>query len=187
MRTRNSEYLDASERAAQWLITVRDKGKTIENLAHDHWLLYGLHAIAQAKNVVDSIYYNHALHISTAIIATQNTSFEGKEAIWNGGFGGNPRTTPAATRVEGLYAMHKMIVLKNDILDIRTLQKVRTAIIAGSEFLLRTQIDASKVSEYQLSDKSIGSFPDSFSFKNTRIDYTQHAISALLGYRDMYN
>jgi len=186
-RTENQRYLDAAEYAAEWLITVRDKGKTSSNLVHDHWLLYGLHAIGDAKGIVEDIYYKHAIKISSAIIASQNTTYTGGQFVWNGGFGASPRTTPAATRIEGLHAMYQMMEIRNDPRNKELVRDVKNAIILGSEFLFRTQITKTVIETNQLSEKSLGSFPNSLALNNTRIDYTQHAISALLGYRDIYN
>jgi hypothetical protein len=102
-----------------------------------------------------------------------------------GAFTRDGRTTPAATRLEGLVAA--LSFLREDGSDLR--KKVRRAIDRGTAFVLSTQVKsgdhagavpraAGKLS------KSHRDYSKSFNRQATevRIDYVQHALSAFIGY-----
>ncbi|KIE17646.1 hypothetical protein DS62_01655 [Smithella sp. SC_K08D17] len=52
---KNKEWLDTAEKAAHYLIMVRDGGKTPEELNQDHWLMYGLNELYRLSP--QKIYY----------------------------------------------------------------------------------------------------------------------------------
>ncbi|MGB7158101.1 MAG: hypothetical protein WBD40_08545, partial [Tepidisphaeraceae bacterium] len=59
-------WLDAAQRGAKYLITVRDGGVEPAELPHDHWLLYSLRRL-HAKHA-DPMYVEHAAAICRAIL-----------------------------------------------------------------------------------------------------------------------
>ena len=84
----NQGWIDAAHEGARWLITVRDAGVAIEDLDHDHWLLYGLREVY--SNKPDSLYVEHAKKIVQSIAAVQHRGKTKKQSDWNGGFRNPP-------------------------------------------------------------------------------------------------
>ena len=94
-------WLDTAEKGARWLITVRDGNLSDAELPHDHWLLYALNELYRERS--DVLYLNHALRLAEDTIApSQNLSPAYPD--WLGSYYQPPRSTPTATRSEGLYA-----------------------------------------------------------------------------------
>ncbi len=158
------KYLDAAERGADWLIQVRDKNKNIDNIAHDHWLLYGLNELYRLRP--NKIYLKHAWKIVDAIEKLQDEE---------GGFYNPPRSTPTATRSEALVSAYKLAVYSKTNSKTDQILKILDRAIA---FELRTQIT-------DKDSRAFGGFGESLTDSTVRIDFVQHNISALLGYREI--
>ena len=60
-------WMAHAHRGADWLIRVRDAGKTADTIAHDHWLLYALGELHRDRP--ERAYADHALLIAQAIVA----------------------------------------------------------------------------------------------------------------------
>jgi len=99
-----SKWLDAAELGAKYLITIRDGKKDDNELAHDHWLLYALNELYRFRP--NKMYFNHAMRLADVIINSQKTNTELRD--WVGSFYTPPRSTPTATRMEGLYAAYQL-------------------------------------------------------------------------------
>jgi rhamnogalacturonyl hydrolase YesR len=172
--TQDEQYDDAARRAALWLITVRDFGKPEHALPHDHWLLYGLNELNRHEH--DQLFVLHAQRIARAITAAQHRT--NVEASWVGGFYDPPSGTPTATRVEGLSAAHDLFIRNN----VNTAaENARQTIELGTVFMKRVYIDKEKAEEFSSPVDAYGGFMESLEDTEVRIDYVQHAISALLG------
>ncbi len=166
----------AAARAADWLIEVRDRGVAPHDLLHDHWLLYGLNELCKVS--CEPRYLDHARAIVASIEALQHSGASNPE--WDGGFYDPPRSTPTATRVEGAAAAHELFVRAGDR---EAAAQARRIVERGEAFLLRTQVDAARATQAGLSlEGAAGGFTESLDGYRIRIDYVQHAISALLGY-----
>lgn len=164
-----------AERGARWLITVRDAGRRIEELEHDHWLLYGLAELYAQKP--DELYLVHTRKLTDAILAFQHAT--PADHAWRGGFYNPPRSTPTATRVEGLMSAYTLFTRAGDsVYAARALEGVRR----GVGFLLQTQVTRERRERDSLSIKALGGFTGRLDDTKIRIDYVQHSISALLGY-----
>lgn len=173
----NEEWMDVAHKGALWLIEVRDGEKTINELEHDHWLLYGLNELYQHQE--DERYVEHAEKIVEAISASQHRGLIGEKANWNGGFYDPPRSTPTATRSEGLIASYKLFTQaqRTDLAE-RAFSVLEDAIA----FELSTQVTPVSRQRLSLSSRSLGGFYKGIGAYEIRIDYVQHNISALLGY-----
>jgi hypothetical protein len=169
-------WMGTAHSGAQWLIEVRDKGLPIEKLNHDHWLLYGLYELY--KDRPEDIYLDHARKITDAIVSSQHRDLTGAQELWNGGYYDPPRSTPTATRTEGLIAAYKLFLEAGDEEYAR--KALETAEL-GAEFQIRTQMTPAKTSFLKISTDAIGGFHESLTDYTIRIDYVQHNISALLG------
>jgi hypothetical protein len=170
---RNNEWLDTAEKAAGYLIYVRDGGKSTIQLSHDHWLLYGLNELYRLRP--HKIYYEHALKISSAILSAQRKDPAQDGA---GSFDTPARSTPTATRVEGLCAVYRLV---RDFGTKRELDLLFDGICLGIQFQLKTQVTNEMASDRKWPLRAVGGFQDSPDIPGIRIDYVQHNVSSLLG------
>ncbi len=101
----NPQYLDAARRASDWLIDVRDKGKDEKRLANDHWLMIALSYLYDATG--DERYVEHSLNLARTVKYQYDKNIPTSEEFidFRGGYYNPPRSTPAATRGEGLVAV----------------------------------------------------------------------------------
>jgi hypothetical protein len=174
----DSRYVAGAHRGAQWLITQRDRGKSIDELPHDHWLLYGLNEL-YAHTPLD-IYLVHTRLLTDAIMKAQNHNLVGADAQYNGGYYIPPRSTPTATRTEGLGAAYKLFVRAGDL---DRAQAVLEAMDAGVAFQMRTFISPLVQHQKGYTPRSVGGFCESLEVCRIRIDYVQHNLSALIAHR----
>ncbi len=179
-------WLQAAANALMYLARARQFAREVPA---DHWAL-----IATAKlitiPVTDDPFYSkellrqHAIQIVGTILKGQCMgSFP---RIFYGGFAGDGRVTPTATRIEGLIAARSFLPetwKKTVQLDL--------AIKRGVEFLLRAQITEGpfKGAFPRACAMMAEDNPQSEKFNRraseVRIDYVQHALSALIGYAKM--
>ncbi len=102
---RNPLWLETAVRGADWLIDTRDKGKDEKRLANDHWLMIALSYLYQYTK--DERYVTHSMNLARAV----EYQYEKNRKAWKkypdyqGGYYDPPRSTPAATRGEGLVAV----------------------------------------------------------------------------------
>lgn len=126
----------------------------------------------------------HAQTLARHLLGEQGAH---NDACALGAFTADGRTTPTATRLEGLAAMAPWLP-RTTAREIAEHQAVLRAVAAGVAFLQAAQLTSgparggfSRVSPRCLSDPSrtpIRAF-------EVRVDYTQHALSAFLGYRSL--
>ncbi len=180
----DTTWLDMAEKGAKWLINIRDMNKTRDDLDHDHWLLYALNDLYRFRP--DPLYLKHAFRITEAILHLQRQEPErehpdpdGAGSAWIGSYYTPPRSTPTATRTEGLVSAYHLARLAGDTLRAEQILK---GINLGIQFELRTQCDRKRSEEFRNPSRALGGFFESLDEYNIRIDYVQHNISALLGY-----
>ena len=166
-------WLDAAEKGARYLIEVRDRDLPISRLAHDHWLLYALNELYRLRP--DPLYLEHARRITNAILRHQNRRPQYRD--WLGSYYRPPRSTPTATRTEGLAAVYR---LERDFGDPEKAERILAAIRLGLRFQLQTQFQPESVLYLRDPQRSLGAFHRSLSSFEIRIDYVQHNISSLL-------
>lgn len=116
----------------------------------------------------------HALAVALGMVAEQRPGKAPQCAL--GGFGADGRTTPAATRLEGLLALLPFLPAGEHQ------TQIRKAVDAGMLFLLDAQLDDGPVkgafSRISPRCQSIDPRADEI-----RIDYVQHALAAMQAYR----
>lgn len=161
--TGDRTWLDAAHKGARWIIASR-KDVPVQELPHDHWLLYALRELA--RDAQEPMYIDHAKKLTEAIVAAQHQGLTGDRTDWNGGYYEPPRSTPTATRNEGLGAAYDLFMRAGEG---AYAQIAKDAMARGIEFTLRTQ------------DRN-GGFHESLDEYTIRIDYVQHNISALLAF-----
>ena len=154
------------------MITVRDNLADVE-LVHDHWLLYGLDELHRLRP--DPIYVTHAARVALVIVEAQNRTTPYPD--WQGGYFSPPRTTPTATRSEGLAAAYRIL---RDYGSQGSAGGLLEALRLGVEFQLQTQLREERVMYFDDPARALGGFTESLTDREVRIDYVQHNISSLL-------
>ncbi len=168
-------WLDAADRGARWLIEVRDVDLPRSELPHDHWLLYALNELYRARP--SPLVLEHAMAIARAIARSQNTGAEYPD--WRGSFYRPPRSTPTSTRIEGLNAA---FLLARDFGSNEDADIFRRTIDLAVRYLLQNQFRPEVAIHLPNPVRALGGFRADYNNYEIRIDYVQHAISALLGY-----
>ena len=176
------------ESAAKTLTYLANSRKNDKYVPADHWALLATEKLLSLENaeklpIERELLVNHAAQICEAILKAQINNHERPEYI--GGFTSNGRTTPTSTRLEGLLAARSILPT-----DHALQRKIDSTVEIGVDFLIRAQI---KEGEYT------GAFPmavgklkgdsarvEKFNRRVTevRIDYVQHALSALIQYQE---
>ena len=171
----NPLWLDTAEKAARYLILERDRGKSSSRLPHDHWLLYGLNELFRLRP--EQIYLDHAFRIADGIVASQN--LDPPYPDWRGSYYKPPRSTPTATRSEGLMAAYR---LARDHGQQERAERYLEAVERGITFQLSTQILDESAFHFPDPLHAMGGFRESLTGSEIRIDYVQHNLSSIIGY-----
>lgn len=170
----NESWLDIASNAAKFIINIRDKNKKISQLEHDHWLLYGLNELYKIRP--DPIYIEHTQKICQAILRSQYTKDEPID--YKGSYYNPPRSTPAATRSEGLCAAYRLL---NSIGYEKECKDILEAIKLNIRFQLQTQFQPERTLYLINPQRALGGFSKSLTDYSIRIDYVQHNLSSLIG------
>ena len=173
---RNPLWLETAVRGADWLIDERDAGKSASSLANDHWLMLALSYLYQYTE--DSRYLDHSIALCRAV----EYQYQKNQKLWvefpdyQGGYYDPPRSTPAATRGEGLGA----------VLDTCSLAQMDCGWI--EELLLETarhemlsQYDPDMCFWMKDRAKAFGGWNGGLLDMDVRNDFVQHNMSSLLG------
>ncbi|MCH8500396.1 MAG: hypothetical protein LAT77_00630 [Aliidiomarina sp.] len=175
----NNEWRDAAVAASQWLINVRDKGKALVELEHDHWLLYGLNEVYRVSP--QPLFIEHVGKLIKAMRDTQHGA-DSPHMDWRGGWYNPPRTTPAATRCEGLLASWHLLNNHPDLTTREELADLQQMIIRSLHFQFQNQFVGEKLMYLTNPQQAFGGFHSNLTNWHIRIDYVQHSLSAMLAY-----
>jgi hypothetical protein len=128
----------------------------------------------------NQLYFNHSMRIAESIMYKQRDEINRNSVRpeWLGSYYTPPRSTPTATRSEGLIAAYH---LADDFGDDDTASRILYAVILGVDFQLRTQFTSDNVTDLPNPQRAIGGFHESLDRYNIRIDYVQHNICSILG------
>ena len=172
----NPLWLETADRAARWLIEVRDAGKPAERLANDHWLMIAMSHLYEITG--DEIYLRHSLALAQAVRFQQerHKGHERNHRDYLGGYYEPPRSTPAATRGEGLVAVLDTCELSGTDCD-----WVRELLLTTIQHELQCQYTPDESWWLKNPSRSIGAFHGGIIDTQIRNDYTQHNLSAVLG------
>jgi hypothetical protein len=157
----------------------------------DHWALIGTaDLLPQVDNdghgIDGGVLIHHARQLVRAIVDEQRSAGHAASAIAHGSFDPDGRTTPAATRIEGLTAILPLLTRHDPELARDARQTVEHAVA----FLLRARVAAGPwrgaITRAIAPRKSEP--PDS-DFNHVageiRIDYVQHTLSAWIGHWEL--
>ena len=168
---RDRRWLEIAGRGVRHLIESRAE-IDIDDLPADHWLLIAIGELLaldapEALGVSAGAMRAGALRIADKIISEQRAG---------GSFGASPRSTPAATRLEGLLALLGAMAPGDP-----ERSRIEAAVRRGLGFLLTCQVGTPGLRAGGV----VRRCPPDAGRRDAeiRIDYVQHALSAFLGAR----
>jgi hypothetical protein len=170
------KWLAAARAASDWLIDVRDKGKSERSLANDHWLMIALSYLYQATK--DEKYVEHSLNLARAV----QYQYDKNKPSWDdypdyrGGYYDPPRSTPAATRGEGLVAVMDTCRLAER--DCEWVWELLEETIRHENL---SQYDPDMMWWIKNRKKAFGGWNGGLIDTEIRNDFVQHNMSAILG------
>ena len=170
-------WLTAAGKALAYLARNR---AGVSPIPADHWALIAtarLLPYCREPECVKSQLVGHAVHICNRILQDQIQI--GSDRRLEGGFDVAGRTTPTATRLEGLLAALEFLPSDNSGERLA----IEGAVKRGIAFLLRSEITAGPYAGGMPGAVLDSNNPHA---ANIRIDYVQHALSAWLRYQSMF-
>jgi hypothetical protein len=175
---KNPRWLIVARRLARYVVDVRDRGVATEELPNDHWFLYAIGRLYRRHK--DPVLLDHAMKVASAIIGAQNRAPLFPD--WLGSYYAPPRSTPAATRSEGMVAAYH---LAEDFVGAPRAAEILENIVQATRFQLATQVREENTMYLRNPGRALGGFRGALDNYEIRIDYVQHNISALLGLREI--
>jgi hypothetical protein len=179
-------WLQAAANAIAYLAKKREGQKEVEA---DHWALLATARLLPLydrcrKPVPERTLIRHAVQICESMLNSRPGNY--KDPLEYGCFTNDGRTTPTAIRLEGMLAVLSFWPDEDENLR----RRMRAATDDGIRFLLRSQIRSGEFAggiprAVRKLPKTHPGFTTSFNRRATevRIDYVQHALSAMLQYR----
>jgi hypothetical protein len=182
----SSIWLKSAYQALEYLARSRSNSADIPA---DHWALLATEKILSLENsselpISRPLLVNHAIQICETMIREQIDSPE--QPRYDGGFSEDGRTTPTATRLEGLLAALSFLPRNHEMQ-----QLIHFSVPRGISFLLRAQIKEGEFSGAmpRAVGKKRGNSSDAKKFNRrateVRIDYVQHAMCAMMQYQEL--
>lgn len=191
----DERWREAAARGIAYLVESRRGASSLPN---DHWLMIAIarflphHTGVSPLTSVEML--AHAIELGRTMMREQaDVLATSREPDIVGAFDAEGLTTPAATRLEGLLALERAVAGMPEHASVR--EELRRSISLGAAFLRRSQLSEGVTR---------GGFPQSpliaaradapgasidedvaHSAREVRIDYVQHALSALIGYAEM--
>jgi hypothetical protein len=182
-------WLNAAADAIAYLARIRANKA---NVAADHWSLL---ATAKLLPLYDRSHQSlsrqairdHAIQICKSILNQAEQVPENDSAY--GGFTGDGRTTPTATRIEGLLAALSFLPPEHNGLR----KRITDSVNKGIAFLLGAQVSKGKYAGaiprgVRRLPQDHPRFTKSFNRRVTevRIDYVQHTLSSMIQYHRIF-
>lgn len=186
----NPKWLQA---AIQSLTYLAQKRRGQKRLEADHWSLLATAELMKCGNIPDGpgelgpdgLFIDHAVRICRSILSCQPRLLPGTSEY--GGFVKDGRTCPTATRLEGLIACRTWLPES----DFHPEARWERAVLQGIRFVLRSQIKSGRLlggipRAIKRWPEGNLNFDPSFNRRvgEVRIDYVQHALSALISYHE---
>jgi hypothetical protein len=181
-------WIQGAARALGYLARSR---ASMGEVPADHWALIAterlLRLAGDRQGLVDEpALLRHTVQISSAILRQQLTST--RDVPQPGGFSPDGRTTPTATRIEGLLAAARILSARDDALAADMRSSIERGVVFLRGALIRSGAFAGGV------PRAVGRLPPDGSQTRQRfnrrageirIDYVQHALSAMLGQSEL--
>lgn len=179
-------WLEAAARGTAQLVRSRE-GDT--NLPNDHWLMIAIEPLLQHYGdlkeppIPKEEIAQHALALGLEMVEEQE--YAAKSGGPPGAFDHQGKCTPAATRLEGLIALWRSMEGWGEQAQ---RERIRASIDDGVEFVQTCQVEEGPAAGGVLrAQKPLASADARFNRRQSeiRIDYVQHALSAMNGARDL--
>lgn len=184
-------WLEAAAKALGFLAESR-AGES--NVPADHWALLATAKLLAVDDHCDPPFerdkiVTHAIQVCESILLQQVWSTD--DPLLIGGFSDDGRTTPTATRLEGLLGALTFLSQQNQQ-DIR--ERITSSVHEAMSFLMQCQVQHGEFAG--AIPRALRQWPDddprcsrSFNRRATevRIDYVQHALSAMIQYLQIFN
>jgi len=173
---RQSKYLAAAAKAADYLVLCRDTAQQRREPWQDQWLMMGLDILYKYRPL--RRYANYCFITAETMIRHQYRPFMCPARDYLGGQDNcdPPRTTPTATNTEGMigaYRLAKRIGAPR--------QNYLNSILLGVKFQLENQYTEDNTYYLPAPERAIGGFRGSPISEVVRNDYVQHNVCSLLG------
>ncbi|MFC2083500.1 hypothetical protein ACFLS9_00430 [Bacteroidota bacterium] len=176
-------WLETAYKTLEYLARIRENET---NIPADHWALLATEKILSLKNLNEllmsrTLLIRHAIQICERMLQDQVN--DPKRWEYDGGFAEDGRTTPTATRLEGLLAALSFLPPNNSIVE-----HIESSVDRGMNFILRSQIREGTyvgaipraIAPLSGSSSKVKNFNQRAT--EVRIDYVQHALSAMIQY-----
>ncbi len=173
---RNPLWLETGIRGADWLIDERDAGKGPSSLANDHWLMLALSYLYLYTE--DSRYLDHSIALCHAVEHQyrKNEKYWAEFPDFQGGYYNPPRSTPAATRGEGLGAVLEACHLSGQ--ECGWIQELLEETVRHE---MLSQYDPDMSFWMRNPAKAFGGWNGGLLDMDVRNDFVQHNMSSVLG------
>ncbi|MGX5913494.1 hypothetical protein ACR0ST_01995 [Aliidiomarina sp. Khilg15.8] len=179
---RDHRWLDAADRAARWLINVRDAGKPVDSLERDHWLLYALNELHRLQP--RPLFLAHTRRLLASITHAQHTKHAMPDYV--GGFQEPLNGGSTACMCEGMAAGYALLRDYGGPDNAEELASLRKAMEAGLSVLLQMQLTRMHTMYLPNPARAHGGFYSSLNNRTLRIDNTQHALTAFINYARLF-
>lgn len=189
---RDVKWLDTAMRGVgQLVISRRSVAKA--KLPADHWLMIAIdrllpfYDLVKEPSISKDEMIDHAVMLGKIMMEGQTRVSSQRPEI-DGCFTRDGRTTPSATRLEGLLALEHALTGDDKRADVR--KEVRASIVKGVAFLRRSQITTGParggIPAALVPGGEDGGADETESEEEKsgeiRIDFVQHAMSAMMRY-----
>lgn len=176
-------WLISAHKALEYLARIRKESTAVPP---DHWALLATEKILLLEHdstiaLSRPLLINHSLQICETMLQTQVDDLEYPRA--EGAFSNDGKTTPTAVCLEGLLSALTFLPKNHEIRE-----RIVSSVTRGIAFLIRAQIKKGKFigAMPRAIDKIGGNSVESKKFNRrateVRIDYLQHAMSAMMQY-----
>ena len=166
--------LQSAEKAADYIINVRDKDKTVDDINHDHWFIYAVNELYRIDK--NQVYLNHAYKIADAMVKRQTLNSDFPDYI--GSFSGSLGSTSAATRSEALFTVFNLAQYAGDN---KRAEKYLKSLKKGVKFQLVNQYVPETVIYMRDPQQALGGFKGSYYSGEIQNDYVQHNLLSIIG------
>jgi len=178
---KDERWINAAFANALYHAEVLTRDQPTNRMEHDHWLLYALNEIQKHKP--DERLVAHTRRLVQAI--TDHTLMTPAFSDWVGGHYRPPRSAPAATRLEGLVSAYQLLAREEGV-SRGELDALQSNVDITMRFMLQLQLQPELAMYLQGNPGPyIGGFRAKLTDFVFRIDFAQHALSAILGYIDV--
>ncbi len=184
--TGERRWIDAAVAALRYLASIRPD---VQSTPPDHWALIATERVLpllDADRTADRAeLLRHAELVCEAMLTRLERVDATPDSPLHGCFTSDGRTCPTSTCLEGLQAALELLPADRRALRVR----VARAVDAGVAFLVRSQIRDERLSGgwpraiAPIPADSSGDRRFNVRVGEVRIDYVQHALSALIRYR----